>query len=159
MFPEKSVRVLKEAKNVIFDLTSRDEVACLLQSATMEAKKIAGRWQNKITTCVEQISLLGVIRKVSNRKTLTDETFCFVEKRLLSIFTFLLRETYCFFTSCWFAHNKLSWNVLLFSRNPIGQLCLGGPSYSSRAVRKYWQGSKVETNYRISLTDKKIQAW
>ena len=30
--------------------------------------------------------------------------------------------------------NELSQNVLLFSCNPIGQLCLGGPGYSSRAV-------------------------
>ena len=29
----------------------------------------------------------------------------------------------------------LSWNVLLFSCNPIGKCCLGGPSYSSRTVR------------------------
>ena len=29
----------------------------------------------------------------------------------------------------------LSSNVLLFSCNPIGQLCLGGPGYSSRTVR------------------------
>ena len=100
-FPKMTVRVLKEAKNVnvshIFDLTSRDEVACLLQSATMETKKIAGRWQNKITTCVEQICLLGVIRKVSNRKTLTDETFCFLEKRLLSIYTFFVSSNLLFF--------------------------------------------------------------
>ena len=33
------------------------------------------------------------------------------------------------------AHNQLSWNVLLFSCNPIGQLCLSGPSYSSRTVK------------------------
>ena len=37
--------------------------------------------------------------------------------------------TYCFLVSCWLADNHLSWNdyVLLLSRNPIGQLCLGGP--------------------------------
>ena len=35
-----------------------------------------------------QTSLLGVICKVSNTKT-SGETFCFLEKRLLSIFTFL----------------------------------------------------------------------
>ena len=30
--------------------------------------------------------------------------------------------------------NSLSWNVLLFSGHPIGQLCLGGPSSSSHTV-------------------------
>ena len=32
------------------------------------------------------------------------------------------------------AHNQLSTNVSLFSCNPIGQLCLGGPCYSSHSV-------------------------
>ena len=50
-----------------------------------------------MTTCVEQICLLGVIRKVSNRKTLTDETFCFLEKRLLSIYTFFASSNLLFF--------------------------------------------------------------
>ena len=36
--------------------------------------------------------------------------------------------------SCWLAYNQLSLNVLLFSCNPIGQLCLSGPGYSSRTV-------------------------
>ena len=30
--------------------------------------------------------------------------------------------------------NKLSPNILLFSCNLIGQLCLGGPGYSNRTV-------------------------
>ena len=33
------------------------------------------------------------------------------------------------------AHNQLSWNVLLFSCNPIGQLCLSCQSYSSHTVK------------------------
>ena len=37
----------------------------------------------------------------------------FSEKRLLSILNFVLRVTYCFFTSCWLAENHLSWKVLL----------------------------------------------
>ena len=55
-----------------------------LQSAATVAKKsLVG---NKMTACVKQICLLGVICKVSNRKTLSGETFCFLEKPLLSIF-------------------------------------------------------------------------
>ena len=57
-----------------------------LQSAATVAKKsLVG---DRITACVKQICLLGVTCKVSNRKTLSGKTFCFLEKRLLSIFKF-----------------------------------------------------------------------
>ena len=47
--------------------------------------------------------------------------------------------TYCFLTTCWLAHNQLSWNVLLFCCNLIGQLCLSGPGYSSCTVNIHWK--------------------
>ena len=50
----------------------------------------------KITAGVKEICVLGVVCKVSNRKTLSGETFCFPETRLLSILNFVLRVTYCF---------------------------------------------------------------
>ena len=50
---------------------------------------------DKITAYVKEICLLGVACKVSN--TLSDETFCFPEKCLLSILNFKLRVTNCFF--------------------------------------------------------------
>ena len=79
------------------------------------------RVDDKITACDKQICFLCVICKVSKRKTLTGETFSFLEKRLLSIFKL--------------AHNQLFfWNVLLFSCNLIGQLCLSGPGYCGRTV-------------------------
>ena len=34
------------------------------------------------------------------------------------------------------AHNVRPWNVLLFSCNPVGQLCLSGSGYSSWSVDK-----------------------
>ena len=46
----------------------------------------------------------------------------------------VLPVTCCFLMYCWLAHNQLSWNVLVLSSNPIGQLCLNGPGYSSRTV-------------------------
>ena len=52
----------------------------------MVAKKLLE--DDKITACVKQIYLLGVICKVLNRKTLSGETFRFFEKHLLSIFNF-----------------------------------------------------------------------
>ena len=51
-------------------------------------------WYNvndKITARVKEICLLGVVCKVSSRKTLSGETFCFHEKRLLSILPFFSR--------------------------------------------------------------------
>ena len=80
------------------------------------------------------ICLMGVVCKVLNRKILSAETFCFPDKRLLSIFNFSHQVTYCFFTCCYLAYNKFSLNVLLFSCNTFGQLFLGGHSYSSHSV-------------------------
>ena len=58
----------------------------ILQSEAMAAKKLLV--DGKVSACVKQICLLGVACKVSNTKTLSGETFCFLEKRLLSIFKF-----------------------------------------------------------------------
>ena len=66
----------------------------------------------------------------------------------------MLCITYCFFTSCWLAHNQLSWNVLLFSCNLIGQLCLSGPSYSICTVTNdgtessFWSVILLEINHK-----------
>ena len=75
---------------------------------------------------------LHVIAKSSNGRS--GETFCFLENCLLSKFKFCSISNVFFFTSFWLAYHQLSWNVLLFSCNPVGQLCLSGPSYSSRTV-------------------------
>ena len=50
---------------------------------------------DKITACVNQICLLGVICKNSNRKILSGEAFCFLE-HLLSIFRFFPELTSVF---------------------------------------------------------------
>ena len=50
---------------------------------------------DKITACVNQICLLGVVCKNSNRRLLSGETFCFLE-RLLSIFRFFPELTSVF---------------------------------------------------------------
>ena len=55
---------------------------------------------DKLTACFNQIRLLGVICKVSNRKTLSGETFFFPEKNLLSIFKICASSDLLFFTSC-----------------------------------------------------------
>ena len=51
----------------------------------------------KITACVKQICLLGVVCKVLNGKTLSGEAFCFLEKCLLSISKFCALSNLLFF--------------------------------------------------------------
>ena len=100
----------------------------------MVAKKLLV--DDKIPACVKEIMSPGCYKlcKVSNTQTLSFETFCVLEKSLLSLFTFCTSSNLLFFMSCWLAHNQLSWNVLLFSCNLIGQLCLSGPGYSNHTV-------------------------
>ena len=102
----------------------------LLQSGAMVAKKLFA--DDKITAWVKQICLLGV--KFSIEKHCLVKHCIFFEKRLLALLKIVLRVTYCFLIGYWLAHNQLSWNVLVLSCNPIGQLCLCGPGYSSRTV-------------------------
>ena len=66
----------------------------LQRVAIIETKLLV---DDKITACVKERFLLTVVSKVSNRKTLCGETFCFPEKHLLSILNFVLQETYWFF--------------------------------------------------------------
>ena len=66
----------------------------IFQNVAMVAKKLLV--DDKRIACVKQICLLGVICKVSNRKTLSDETFCFLEKHLLSVFNFCVSSNLLF---------------------------------------------------------------
>ena len=61
----------------------------------MVAKKVLTN--DKITACLKQICLLCVICGVSNRSTLSGETFCSLEKRLLSAFKFCASSNLLFF--------------------------------------------------------------
>ena len=90
----------------------------------------------EITAFVKEICLLGVVCKVSNRKTLSGETFCFPEKRLLSILNLVLRVTYCFFLyELLIGRQPTFLECIVIFRNRIGQICLSSPGYSSHTVR------------------------
>ena len=67
----------------------------LMQSTAIEARK----WleDDEITGRVKEICLMGVVCKVSNRKTFSGETFCLPEI-LLSIIKFGVPSN--FFTHC-----------------------------------------------------------
>ena len=64
----------------------------ILQSAAIGVKKLLV--DDKITACVKEICPQDVVCKVSNRKTLSGETFCLPEKGFLSILNLVLRVTY-----------------------------------------------------------------
>ena len=77
----------------------------------MVAKKLL--LEDDITACVKQICLLAVICKVSNRKTLSGEIFCFLGKVCCEYLNCVLRITSCFFMGCWLAYKQLSIVVAL----------------------------------------------
>ena len=76
------LELMTEAKNInisyIFDVKSRVIAKCGNCS-----KEIAGRLKNN---SLWQTNVSRVLYKVSNRKKLSGETFCLLEKRLLSAF-------------------------------------------------------------------------
>ena len=85
-------------------------------------EEIACRWKQKTACQTKQICLVGVICKVSNRKTSSGEIFCFLGKRLLSIFKLFASSNFLFY------------NELLVGPQP--PFLESGPGYSSRTVRK-----------------------
>ena len=87
---------------------------------------------DEITACVKQICLLGVICKNSNKKYCLVKHFAFLKNVCYQFQIF--PELTSVFNELLIGPQQLSWNVLLFSCNPIGQLCLSGPGYSSRTV-------------------------
>ena len=68
--------------NVIYVFDWRSHV---FESVVMLTTKVL--LDDKITACIKKICLLGVICKVSDRKTLTSEKFCSLRNiNLLSVF-------------------------------------------------------------------------
>ena len=111
------------------------EVACLLQSAAMVATKLLV--DDKITARHKQIYFLGVIFKVSKEKHWLVKHFALLKNVCYQYLNFVLRANNLLVflrTADWPTTNFFFWNVLLFSCNLIGQLCLGDPSNSSRTV-------------------------
>ena len=95
----------------------------LLQCVAIVAKKLLV--DDKIAAFVNQMCLLGVKSKVSNRRTWSGGTFCFLKKRLLSLFKFFASSNLLYFYQPLIGPQPTS----------IGQLCLSGPGYSSCTVR------------------------
>ena len=103
----------------------------------MVAKKLLV--DDKITACVKQIRLRVLYEKFRIEKHSLVKHSAFLINVCYQYLNLVLRVSYCFLTTCWLAHNQLSWNVLLFSCNLIGQLCLSGPGYNSRTVNIHWK--------------------
>ena len=103
----------------------------------MVAKKLLV--DDKITACVKQIRLWVLYEKFRIEKHSLVKHSAFLINVCFQYVNLVLRVTYCFLTTCWLAHNQISCNVLLFSFNLIGQLCLSGPGYGSRTVNMHWK--------------------
>ena len=70
----------------------------LLQSAAMAAKKLLVHY--KITACVKQICLLGVVSKVLIEKHCLVKHFVFLKNVCYQHFKFCALSNLLFFTSC-----------------------------------------------------------
>jgi len=116
----KSLEVLLTRLNISYTLELRLDVYC--KAIGNSSEEIAKRWPSN--TLYPKKCLLCVICKVSNRKTLSSETFFFFYKCLSSIvyFIYVLQVTHFFFflRAVDWPTDHLSWNGLLFSCNPIG---------------------------------------
>ena len=81
------------------------------------------------------LCFLDVIHVKFRKEHWMEKHYAFLTKRLPSFIKFCALSNLLFsFTSCWLAFNQPSWNVLLFSCNPIGKHCPSGPGYSSHTV-------------------------
>ena len=78
----------------------------------MEAKKLLAD-ENKKQRVKQNKYVSWVLCKVSNRKTLSDEIFCFLGQVCYEYLNCVLRITSCFFMGCWLAYKQLSIVVAL----------------------------------------------
>ena len=143
VFLERSVRVNDGGEKqtlVIFSTW----IYMLLQSVTTVARKLLV--DEKITVCVKQICLQRVVCK--GKRQLSGETFCLLEKRLLSTSKHCASSNLLFFYKLLICPQPTFSECIVItciSCNPIGQLCLSGPSYICRTVMwlqvttKTWQ--------------------
>ena len=104
-------------------------VECLLYRGTMVAKKLLVS-EKKNSVCETNVSWVLYVKFRIEEHSLVklfafEKNVCYQYFYFLPFFCFVL---FCvFFTSCWLAHNQLSWNVFFFSCDGSDQLCLGGP--------------------------------
>ena len=96
--------------------------------------EIAARWQN---TSLYQINVSWVLYvKFRSEKHCLVKHSAFLKNVCYKYLNFVLQVTYCFFFYELLIGPQPTffWNVLLFSCNLIGQLCLSGPGYCGRTV-------------------------
>ena len=100
-----------------------------MQSAAIVAKKLLV--DDKITACVKQIFSLVTYVKFGIEKTLSAETFCFLEKRLLPIFKFRPSSNLLSFYEMLIGPQPTFLEcAVIFLLTSIGQLCQNGPANS-----------------------------
>ena len=97
---------------------------------------VAKKWlvDDKITACVKQIYLLGVICKVSTEKHCLVKQFALLKKVFLSTIQFCASSNLLFLYELLFGTQLTFFEYIVISCNPIGQLCLSGPGYRGHTV-------------------------
>jgi len=94
----------------------------------------------KITVCVKQICLQGVLGITLYRKTLLGETFCTFLKNVSNQYLNVTAWSNFFYILFLRAADRLAHNQV--SCNMIGQLLLSGLGYSIRTVILQHSGTK-----------------
>ena len=108
LFPERSVRVLTEAEIVKVRHISDLRLLVIVKCGN-------GSWQsNSFLMCLTNMCP-GCYVKFQIEKHWLMKHFAFLKNVCYQYLNFVLWVTYCFLTTCWLAHNQLSWTVLLFS--------------------------------------------
>ena len=113
------LELMTEAKNIniryIFDVKSRIIAKCGSCS-----EEIAGRLKNNSLWQTNVSRVLYVKFQIEKRWLV--KHFSFLKNVCYQYLNVVRQVTYCFFTSCWLAHNQLSLNVLLLHVFPVIRL-------------------------------------
>ena len=127
---------MTEAKNINISYILDLNLHVIAKRSNIVARKLLV--DEKITVCVKQICVSSLLYvKEKGKRQLSGETFCLLEKRLLSTFKRCASSNLLFFYKLLICPQPTFSECIVItciSCNPIGQLCLSGPSYICRTV-------------------------
>ena len=127
---------MTEAKNINISYILDLNLHVIAKRSNIVARKLLV--DEKITVCVKQICVSSVLYvKEKGKRQLSGETFCLLEKRLLSTSKHCASSNLLFFYKLLICPQPTFSECIVItciSCNPIGQLCLSGPSYICRTV-------------------------
>ena len=127
---------MTEAKNINISYILDLNLHVIAKRSNIVARKLLV--DEKITVSVKQICVSSLLYvKEKGKRQLSGETFCLLEKRLLSTFKRCASSNLLFFYKLLICPQPTFSECIVItciSCNPIGQLCLSGPSYICRTV-------------------------